>query len=61
MTEVITLTKLELTEAFAAWYEDYKNDPTKFEDYDTKGYDGVSYAVGSTNMLIKYINKIKGE
>lgn len=58
----ITVTREELVKAFATWYEDYKNDPTKFQDYDKVELSFDEYAEGSTAVLIKYIGIVqKGE
>lgn len=57
----ITVTRDELVKAFTKWYEDYKNDPSQFKDYDKVELSFDEYAEGSTAVLIKYIDKVQEE
>lgn len=57
----MNITREQLVNAFQAWHSDYMEEPTKYQDYDLEGYDVSKYATDSADVLITYLDKVKGE
>lgn len=58
---MISITFEEMVAAYQSWWDEYKADPSKMENYDAPGYNDSNYAVDSANTFLKHINKVKGE
>lgn len=59
MEQVYQFTREQLVSAYRLWMEDYRNDPSAYDDYDDDGYDHSKYGEDSATILINYLERVK--